>query len=223
MRELVQDFYAQRLRDDFVGIETQDPIGVPRYMIDTPVHLGGVVEPTVFQYVGTHFPGDLDGSVRRAAIHHQNVIRDETRSVQAPGDMALFILGQDDGGEGHGGSPFAAGDGDHRLGEGRHPPDAFEARRLEPGFKQKRGKRRDRPELDVPVIPERGEMGVHRSRHRERQVLQISVVGRRDDRRPTRLDQIEQGPRIIARGVDMLDHLEADHDRNRPYFSARSS
>lgn len=40
----------------------------------------------------------------------------------------------------------------------------------------------------------------------------VSVIGRGDDRRPTRLDQIEQRSSIVARRIDMLDHFQADHD-----------
>jgi hypothetical protein len=55
------------------------------------------------------------------------------------------------------------------------------------GLGQQGRQGRDRLEIDMAVIPERREMGLHLSRHGEREVL----VRRRNDR-PPRLDEVEE-------------------------------
>ena len=69
-----------------------------------------------------------------------------------------------------------------------------------------------RPELDVAVVPESGEVFVELAGEREREIFEIAVIGRGEDEQAGRLEQrvsvAEEGTRV----VEVFDDLGADDD-----------
>ena len=72
---------------------------------------------------------------------------------------------------------------DHGLGQRRDASDSCEADSAEAGFLEQCGQGGHRPELDMAVIPQSGEVSVHFAGERHRQVFPIAVIRRRQQSR----------------------------------------
>ena len=71
------------------------------------------------------------------------------------------------------------------------------------------------------MVPQRTEVRVQPPRQCEREILQIPVLRRRQNRDPARLEQIHKRFREDSRRVEMLDHLEADRHWKRSVHRAK--
>lgn len=70
----------------------------------------------------------------------------------------------------------------------------------------------------MAMIPERREMRVQPARDRQGKILQIPMIGGRDDGRASGFQKIEKCRGVVARGIDMLDHFKAHNDRKAAIF-----
>ena len=70
----------------------------------------------------------------------------------------------------------------------------------------------------MAMIPERREMRVQPARDRQGKILQIPMIGGRDDGRASGFQKIEECRGVVARGIDVLDHFKAHNDRKAAIF-----
>ena len=70
----------------------------------------------------------------------------------------------------------------------------------------------------MAVVPERREMRVQPARDGQRKILQITMIGSGDDGRSSGFQKIEECRGVVARGIDVLDHLKAHNDRKAAIF-----
>lgn len=88
-------------KDNLVGVESQHPVGALGQVVEGKVELGRIVAPRVVNHLGAEAFGNRHGFVAGAGIDHENAIGHAYDGANRPGNMAGFILGEDDGGEGH--------------------------------------------------------------------------------------------------------------------------
>ena len=70
----------------------------------------------------------------------------------------------------------------------------------------------------MAMIPERREMRVQPARERQGKILQIPMIGGRDDGRASGFQKIEECRGVIARGINVLDHFKTYNDRKAAIF-----
>src|SRR5580704_1968315 len=66
------------------------------------------------------------------------------------------------------------------------------------------------PEFDVSAIPQRRPVPIHCSRRRQHQILQVPVIGRRQDQHASILQKPEGALRQIPRSIEVLHDLCRD-------------
>ena len=77
--------------------------------------------------------------------------------------------------------------------------------------------------LDVPMVPRRRKVPLHRSGDRQRKVLQIDVVWSGHDGGAAGFDEVAQGSGVVPWRVNVLDYFEADDDREPSMILDQSS
>lgn len=96
----MDDIDSQRICDNLVGIQSQDPVRFWRELIESPVELGGIVHPWVFQYLSAAYSSELHRPVCRAAVYHEAAVGNGCNGRERPLDVAFFVFGENDDGEG---------------------------------------------------------------------------------------------------------------------------
>lgn len=99
---------------------------------------------------------------------------------------------------------------DHALPEIRHPASTLECIDLESSLFQRLRKRAARPEFDVAMIPQNGEVIIHLSGSSKEEILEVAMVRSRDDQRPPRPQEGVSSTQERSWVIQMLNDLSAD-------------
>jgi hypothetical protein len=91
---------------------------------------------------------------------------------------------------------------DHALPEIRHPASTLECIDLESSLFQRLRKRAARPEFDVAMIPQNGEVIIHLSGSSKEEILEVAMVRSRDDQPPPAARGCERYARTLSGHTD---------------------